>query len=294
MAGDEAAGIGAAGGPAEEATAARDVFAEVRRVGVVDSTNHVTADAARDGAAEGLVVVADEQTAGRGRLGRRWLAPPGSALLCSLLFRPSLFASELHLLTMTVALAARDACRRYAGIEPHLKWPNDLEIGERKLAGILSETVPVPPSPGGPPRAMVVGLGMNLSWPVDGLSDGLDEDMVAVAAMATSLAREGATALDRDELLDHFLRYVNVRYARLGRAGGRESLLSEYRTACATIGRVVSVELARGSLTGRAVGVNNTGRLQLDDGTGIREVEVGDVLHLRDDVDAEAEAGSSS
>lgn len=284
--GDDAGGVGAAGGPAEEATAARTVFAEVRRLGVVDSTNRYAADAARDDAPEGLVVVADEQTAGRGRLGRRWLAPAGSALLCSLLFRPSLFASELHLLTMTVALAARDACRRCTGIEPQLKWPNDLEVGDRKLGGILSETVPVPARPGGPARAMVVGVGINVSWPVDAsAADPLDDEVAAVEASATSLLREGAAAVDRDELLDLLLRSVEVRYARLGRPGGRDSLLVEYRSACATVGRTVRVDLARGSLSGRAVGVSGTGRLQVDDGTGIREIEAGDVVHLRDDAD---------
>ena len=295
VAGDDAEGTEAArGSPAEEAIAATAIFAEVERLGVVDSTNRVAADAARGCAPEGFVVVADEQTEGRGRLGRRWVAPAGSAVLCSLVFRPALFASELHLLTMTVALAARDACRRVAGIEARLKWPNDLEVGERKLAGILSETVPGPSRPGGPNRAMVVGVGINVTWPTDDAVASLDDEEVAVAATATSLAREGAAGVDREVLIATLLRHVNVRYARLRRPGGRDSLLAEYRDACSTIGRTVRVDLARGSLTGQVLGVSSNGRLQVDDGVAVREVEAGDVVHLRTGPDVHPGEGRSS
>src|SRR4051812_27340870 len=108
------------------------------------------------GAPEGLAAVADHQTAGRGRLGRAWVAPPGASLLLSVLFRPDLAPERLHLTTAAVALAAAEACEAVAGVLPVLKWPNDLLVGDRKLAGVLAESrLP----------AVVVGIGLNVNWP---------------------------------------------------------------------------------------------------------------------------------
>src|SRR5438093_10750048 len=103
-------------------------FADVRRFAELDSTNRYALELARSGAPEGIVVVADHQTAGRGRLGRSWTAAPGSSLLLSILLRPSLVPERLHLSTVAVALAAADACDHVAGVRPSLKWPNDLVI----------------------------------------------------------------------------------------------------------------------------------------------------------------------
>src|SRR5947208_2273673 len=128
---------------------------EVRRFAELDSTNRWLLDEARAGAAEGLVVVADHQTAGRGRLGRTWVAPPGSSLLVSVLFRPRSLETG-HLLTTAVAVAACDACEGVAGVAPDLKWPNDLLVGDRKLGGVLAEAEGA---------AIVVGLGLNVNWP---------------------------------------------------------------------------------------------------------------------------------
>jgi BirA family biotin operon repressor/biotin-[acetyl-CoA-carboxylase] ligase len=263
-------------GPAEEATAAAVIFAEVLRVGVVDSTNRVLADAARAGAGEGLAAVADEQTAGRGRLGRSWVGPPGSALLCSFLFRPDLERADLHLLTMAVALAARAACAEVAGVLPALKWPNDLELAGRKLAGVLAEAV-------GDPPAVVVGIGLNLTWPdvhPDGDAETGDE-LSAIAAGATSLRREGATSTERDELLASLITHLNARYGLLGAPAGRGQLLEEYRAASSTIGGEVRVELAGSTFSGTAVGVTDQGRLLVETDGSLREVEAADVVHLR-------------
>src|SRR2546423_7667400 len=111
-------------------------FADVRRFAELDSTNRHALELARQGVPEGLVVVADHQTAGRGRLGRSWEAPPGSSLLMSMLLRPSLAPERLHLTTVAVALAAADACEEEAGFRPALKRPNDLVVDDRKLGGI--------------------------------------------------------------------------------------------------------------------------------------------------------------
>ena len=139
-------------------------FGPIRRFAEIDSTNRYLLDQARAGAAEGVVAVADYQSAGRGRLGRRWEAPPGSNLLASVLLRPALAADELHLCTVAVALAAVAACERGAGVAAELKWPNDLMVGGRKLAGILAEALPRGPG-GRRATVVVVGLGLNVRWP---------------------------------------------------------------------------------------------------------------------------------
>ncbi|HMK63091.1 MAG TPA: biotin--[acetyl-CoA-carboxylase] ligase, partial [Acidimicrobiales bacterium] len=137
-------------------------FSEVRRFSEVDSTNRYLLDLARLRPLQGVVAVADHQTAGRGRQGRRWQAPRGTNLLMSVLLVPDLPADQLYLCTAAAALAAADACRELAGLQPSLKWPNDLVVGKRKLAGILAESVPLPD---GGRRVVVVGLGLNVEWP---------------------------------------------------------------------------------------------------------------------------------
>lgn len=269
---------GAGNGPAEQATAAGAPFATAVRHAVVDSTNRVAADAARAGAPHGLVVVADEQTAGRGRLGRRWLAPAGSALLCSALFRSSLATPQLHLLTTLVALAGRDACRD-AGVDCQLKWPNDLLAGGRKIAGVLAEVV----GPPGPPTAVVVGIGLNVSWPHSALSAATSPQTSAVAALATSLRQEGAEGAERDAVLASLLSHLRRRLPALEDAAGRRGLLEEQRAACSTIGRQVRVELPGGSLTGTATAIDDGGRLLVETGGGTRAVDAGDIVHLRTD-----------
>src|SRR5580658_3871436 len=169
-------------------------FGEIRRFSELDSTNRYLLDEARAGGPDGLVAVTDHQTAGRGRLGRRWEAPAGANLLVSVLLRPAIPIEELHLCTVAMALAARSACGRGAGVECVLKWPNDVMVGEKKLAGILAETIPEGPESGGS-RAVVVGLGVNVRWPPpDGEAVGgpVPEDLGA----ATSLWRESGRAVE--------------------------------------------------------------------------------------------------
>ena len=114
-------------------------FHSVREFDELDSTNRYLLEEARRGSPEGVVAVADHQTAGRGRLGRTWEAPPGSSLLMSVLLRPPLEAPQLYLATAAVALSTAAACRRAAGTDARCKWPNDLVVDDRKLAGVLAE-----------------------------------------------------------------------------------------------------------------------------------------------------------
>jgi BirA family biotin operon repressor/biotin-[acetyl-CoA-carboxylase] ligase len=228
-------------------------FTRIESVATVDSTNRVVAARAAYGAADGLVVVAEVQTAGRGRLGRPWRAEPGAALLVSVLLRPAgLPRGRWYLVTAAASLAARDACGAVGGFSPELKWPNDLLVGGRKLAGILAEVVA---------DAVVVGLGLN----VHGAPPG--------AAWADSAAghRVGRTGLLAAWLaaLDRHL-------------GDPEAVMTAYRAACSTVGQQVAVEGLGGRLEGRAERVDDEGRLVVRtvDGKAV-VVSSGDLIHLR-------------
>jgi len=251
-------------------------FTEVRRFAELDSTNRYLLDEARAGAPEGLVVVADHQTAGRGRLGRRWEAPAGTNLLTSVLLRPTLALEELHLCTLAMALAARSACAQLTGVEPVLKWPNDLIVGERKLAGILAETVPDQATG----RAVVVGIGVNVAWPPPDGQEG-PAPVPSEFGPATSLWRESGSRVEPTDLLDALLGHLDRRLDDLVGAGGKQRLASEYRRVCATLGRDVTVSLPTETVTGSVTDITVEGHLLVDVGACIRTITAGDVVHLR-------------
>jgi len=247
----------------------RRVFRDVRRFDELDSTNTWLLRAAGGGLPEGAVVVADRQSAGRGRLGRHWESPAGSGLLTSILFRPRIEPADLFSVSALVALAARDACRSVAGVTPSAKWPNDLLVGEAKLAGVLAETTAV----GTAQAAVVVGIGINVSWPMPG--------PVADELRATCLDAASRRATDREALLESFLDALETRRPTIDNPGGRAALIDELARCTVTLGRRVQVELAAESFTGTAVGLDERGRLLVDTGPGPRAVSAGDVVHLR-------------
>jgi BirA family biotin operon repressor/biotin-[acetyl-CoA-carboxylase] ligase len=251
-------------------------FGDVRRLAEVDSTNRYLLDEARAGAEAGMVVVADHQSEGRGRLGRRWEAPAGANLLVSVLLRPALAVSELHLCTLAMALAARTACAAVTAVLPALKWPNDLVVGERKLAGILAETLP--DDTGG--RAVVVGLGVNVGWPAPEGEPGADEPPVDLGP-ATSLWRESGRRISPRDLLPVLLQDLGGRLDELASAEGRRRLTAEYRSCCATLGQEVRVTLPGETVTGSVADITVEGHLLVDVGACIRTITAGDVVHLR-------------
>ncbi len=203
---------------------------------------------------EGYAVTAERQSEGRGRLTRRWEAPYGSSVLCSILFKPTLQPEQLHLTAWAVALAAVQACREAAGVDLTLKWPNDLLSAERKVGGVLSQTVP--------PASVVVGIGINVNWPPHWPPpDSDDPELAAIAARATCLNRVAGREISRRELAGRLVREAGRRNAALRSDEGRRALASEYRRACATIGRDVRVELQDETVTGRALDVDDLGRL---------------------------------
>ncbi|MEV4562603.1 biotin--[acetyl-CoA-carboxylase] ligase [Nonomuraea sp. NPDC049419] len=236
---------------------------------VVDSTGSTNADlaaAARDGAPEGTVLVAESQQAGRGRLGRAWSAPPRSGLTFSILLRPTVPVAAQGWLSLLYGVAAASAVRRLAEVDVRLKWPNDLLIGERKLAGVLAERAD---------DAVIIGMGLNVS---------LREDELPVET-ATSLAVEKAACADRDPLLRAVLREVESHYREWTQAGGdaeAAGLRSAYLASNATVGRRVRVELPGDrTLTGLATGVDLAGHLLVEAGGERHTLSAGDVVHVR-------------
>jgi len=242
-------------------------FGDIRLLDRTGSTNDVVAEAAAAGAPEGLVVVADFQTAGRGRLDRTWEAQPGDGLLVSVLLRPTgLGPDQRGLVPSAVALAGRAACSEVAGVSPEIKWPNDL-LGPNgaKLAGILAVEVAHPagrPSGRAAGAAVVVGMGLN----VHGAPPG-----------AVHLDGWAGRRVGRAPLLEQWLRLLD------GLVDDWPTVADRYRQECATIGRRVSVQLSGGEVAvGTARRLDDQGRLvvEADDGSE-RTLAVGDVTHLR-------------
>jgi BirA family biotin operon repressor/biotin-[acetyl-CoA-carboxylase] ligase len=232
------------------------------------STNAEVAAAARDGAPEGLVVVAERQTAGRGRLGRRWESPPRAGLAVSVLLRPTGIApSRYGWLPLLAGVVLVETVRRLGTVDAVLKWPNDMLIDERKCAGILAESTA---------GAIVLGLGLNVTL----------REPELPRPDATSLALAGAVCTDRDPLLRALLRTLADAYQSWCAAGGEpdgSGLADAYRMHCDTLGREVRVQLPDGSwLTGRASDVDSVGRLVVTGPDGaITALAAGDVQHVR-------------
>ncbi len=225
------------------------------------STNAELAERARAGAPEGTVVVAESQTAGRGRQGRTWESPPRAGLTFSVLLRPPQVSGWLPLLAgLSVAVAVQEQ----AGVETGLKWPNDVLVGSResarKVAGLLAEV------PGGGAGGVVIGIGLNVTTRAAELPDD----------RATSLALAGALTTDRETLLKAILRSLARAYASW--RADPEALMPAYRSVCVSLGRQVRVELPDGqSYEGLATDIDRDGRLVVGD----RAFAAGDVIHLR-------------
>lgn len=238
------------------------------------STNDVARGLAARGAPEGTVVLAEEQTAGRGRMGRRWSAPPGTCLLCSILFRPDLPPVQAQRLTMLCSLAAADAVEQVAGLRVAIKWPNDLVVEAhqipspkapnwRKLAGVLTETGVI----GERLEFAIVGIGINVNVE--------PEVLPTLAPDATSILAEVGRLVDRSSLLVALLDGVERRYAAL-RAGGDPR--REWAARLATLGHPVQAITSAGVLAGVAESVDGDGALllRLPDGA-LRRLLAGDV-----------------
>jgi BirA family biotin operon repressor/biotin-[acetyl-CoA-carboxylase] ligase len=238
----------------------KGLWTDLRVVAETGSTNADVAAAARAGAPEGLVLVAERQTAGRGRLGRVWESPARAGIAVSVLLRPTgVDPARYGWLPLLAGVALAEAVRRVAQVDAVLKWPNDLLVDGRKCAGILAELVD---------GAAVVGIGLNTTLRKSELPH----------PDATSLALAGAASTDRDPLLRALLRALETWYLRW-RDGDREALREAYAFHCATLGREIVAALPGGTeVRGRAESVDGDGRLVL---AGGRALAAGDVTHLR-------------
>ena len=252
-------------------------------VKVVETTGSTNTDLLARGGPEGQVLVAEEQTAGRGRMGRSWVSQPGEALTVSVLLRPvTVPASRRGWLPLLTGIAVATAVRSAASVAATLKWPNDVLAGDRKLAGILAEQSGQSGQSGSGAAsgdALVIGIGLNVTTPSDALP------VSPGGLRGTSLLAEGSP-MDREPLLVEMLRGFERWYLpfRADPDPARTGLLAEYRSLCATLGRHVRVDLPGGRvLSGMAEDVDPDGRLLVrEDATaGVSPVSAGDVIHLR-------------
>jgi BirA family transcriptional regulator, biotin operon repressor / biotin---[acetyl-CoA-carboxylase] ligase len=240
------------------------LWRDVQVVAQTGSTNADLLGEARAGAAEGLVLVAEEQTAGRGRLGRAWSAPARAALTFSVLLRPhDVPPARRGWLPLLTGVAVATAVRDQAGVPATLKWPNDVLVAERKLAGILAEAHG---------DAVVVGVGLNVT---------LSRAELPVPT-ATSLLIDDAASTDRAALLVAILTELAGRYQAWRAHPDAAELRAGYLRWCATVGREVRVELPGGTvLSGTAEDVDEVGRLVVRTPENLVRVGAGDVVHVR-------------
>ena len=238
----------------------------VLRFESLPSTNTELARLASEGAAEGVSVVADEQTAGRGRLQRAWSSPKGAGLYFSILLRPTIPQNYWPLLTFMAAIAVGDALREVAGVETDIKWPNDLLSGERKICGILAEVIDTPSG-----RAVILGIGINLT------QNAFPPELENVA---TSVSEASGRPADRELVLAALLEALSRWYALLDQPAQIVDAWSN-RSSYA-IGKLVQVSNGDDVWQGTTCGVESDGALRLRTSSGeIKLVRAGDVHSVR-------------
>ncbi len=251
----------------------RRIGSAVEYVPVIGSTNDRARELLATAGGDGSVVVADQQTAGRGRRGRTWESPPGTNLYLSVALEPDLAAADAWRLGLATALAVAEACETVAPVA--LKWPNDVVSAAdgRKLGGLLIETM----AEADRLRGAVLGIGINVNW--------LRAEMPPkLQATATSLADLAGAPVDRAVVLASLLDALEAEIAAVV-AG--DSPLARYRARCSTLGSTVAVGTTDGPLTGRAVDLDETGALVVEDGDGRRHtVTGGEVTRVRPAVPA--------
>jgi BirA family biotin operon repressor/biotin-[acetyl-CoA-carboxylase] ligase len=232
----------------------------------IDSTNLEAMRQAKAGAPEGLCIIAREQTRGRGRLDRSWESPRDAGLYVSLILRPKFAMNAWPLITLAAALAVQDALIKASTLRADIKWPNDLCVNDRKLCGILAETLDTNSGP-----AAVLGIGINL------------RNTNSVPEEATSVEAETGRAPEVSALLESLLKSIAEKYEFLDSVKGCEQLIREW---CAhssySAGRRVRVSLGDESFEGTTSGLESDGALRVETAGGaIRVVRAGDVTALR-------------
>ncbi len=231
------------------------------------STNDVVEKLARDGVREGAVVFAESQTKGRGRLGRKWSSPTRKGLWFSVLLRPGLPPQEATQLTVISATALRRAIKSVTGLSAEIKWPNDLLLGGKKVAGILTEMSAEVDCV----RHIIIGIGLDVNQDADEFPPELHR-------IATSLRIEAGEEISRAELATEILRELDTEYAHIG-AGNFPEVADEWEAACVTIGRNVTVHIGDRKLRGRAESLDDDGALLVRTEHGhLERITGGDVI----------------
>jgi BirA family transcriptional regulator, biotin operon repressor / biotin---[acetyl-CoA-carboxylase] ligase len=250
-----------------EAVRAAGIEVPPRYAEVTGSTSADALALAENGAPEWTLVAAGHQTAGRGRRGRSWAAAPGRALLFSIVLRPAAQATQVPILSLLAAERLAAACVDLTGVEVRCKWPNDLVVGDRKLAGILPEAA----VSDGEVRHLVIGIGLNMSME----EADFPED---VRPHATSLARESGHVPAADVILARFLGLFRRAYPPVD----ARSALDAYASRCATLSRLVRATATCGeTVEGVARAIDELGGLVVETANGHRVVSFGEVVHLR-------------
>jgi BirA family biotin operon repressor/biotin-[acetyl-CoA-carboxylase] ligase len=231
----------------------------------IDSTNRVAMELGREGAPEGAVVIAEEQTSGRGRLGRTWLAPPCSSILMSILLRPRIPPSRAFSLTAIASVALLRAIQSTTGLKPMIKWPNDIYIQGKKAAGILTE---VSADQSGL-RFAVVGIGLNVNINPSAYPE--------IRDTATSLQAEAGKSIPRVDLVRAILEAMDGLYAAL--AGGEQAMIHrEWKAASLVLGRPVRIVAFDAVEEGVVEEIEEDGTLLLRDSEGnLKRIVAGDV-----------------
>jgi BirA family biotin operon repressor/biotin-[acetyl-CoA-carboxylase] ligase len=241
----------------------RDLRFQLIHFETLDSTNREAADQARRGASEGVTIVAAEQTAGRGRRGRKWISRKGDGAYFSTILRPNIEPRHFPLLQLVAAVAVHDALLEWQ-IQPDIKWPNDILVSDKKICGILSEMVETPNGP-----AVVVGIGINLS--------NADPEL-----NATSMETESSKPAGREDLISRVHQQLSDQYNSL--LDDPTSVLREWsRRSSYLQDKDVTVELGKNdTFVGTTCGLEENGalRVRLVDGS-VRIVQAGDVTRLR-------------
>jgi len=235
----------------------------------LSSTNSEAARLAASGGREGLCIVADEQTAGRGRLQRAWLSPRDAGLYCSILLRPSLPAEKWPLITLMSAVVVHQTLHTTCGLETDIKWPNDILFAERKLCGILAETVDTPDG-----RALVVGIGINV---------GTGAFPPELRATATSIEAAIGTAPACSQILKELLLNFASRYEAFESAKSANEIIAAWSSHSSFAeGKRVRVTTGEAAFEGVTRGLEGDGALRVETVDGqLKVVRAGDVMGLR-------------
>jgi len=236
----------------------------------IGSTNDRALELAAAEEPEGGLVLAEEQTAGRGRRERTWCSTPYAGIYASLILRPAMPATRAPLLTFMAAVAVADALNEQTGLKARIKWPNDVLVGGRKIAGVLGEVRGNDPEV----REMVVGFGVNVNHAAADFPE-------AIRDLATSVRLERGAPMDRAPLLASILEGFERRYARLLR-DGPATLLKEWETLSALAhGAPIAVSGPHGRIEGAFAGIDDEGGLLLSDADGRRvRVPFGEILAM--------------